>query len=162
MPVVLDPGSEGLRTWLDPNRTEWSLDLQKLLRPFSGEVEVYPVSKDVGKVGNDSPSFLIPIDSKDNKSNIANFFAKGSNNEKIKKSSPTKTPAPQPDAINSSETVPKRKSISQLAKSSSPKRVKQDKHEVDLKKISARKNVSKSVDSAATQDTPKITQFFKK
>lgn len=78
MPVILDNGSEDLRTWLDPKRYEWSNELQVLLKPFDGELEVYPVSKDVGKVGNNSPNFIIPIDSKENKSNIANFFAKGS------------------------------------------------------------------------------------
>ncbi|CAJ2502779.1 Uu.00g101730.m01.CDS01 [Anthostomella pinea] len=77
MPVILDNGSEALRTWLDPKRHEWSRELQSLLKPFEGELEVYPVSKDVGKVGNNSPSFIIPVDSKENKSNIANFFAKG-------------------------------------------------------------------------------------
>ncbi|RDA89330.1 hypothetical protein CP532_6269 [Ophiocordyceps camponoti-leonardi (nom. inval.)] len=74
MPVILDPGSEQVRTWLDPARHEWSEALQSLLRPFEGELDVYPVSKEVGKVGNDSPSFIIPVDSKENKSNIANFF----------------------------------------------------------------------------------------
>ncbi|KAI1816286.1 DUF159-domain-containing protein [Poronia punctata] len=76
MPVILENGSEKLRKWLDPNRYEWSKELQSLLRPFDGELEVYPVSKDVGKVGNNSPTFIIPVDSKENKSNIANFFAK--------------------------------------------------------------------------------------
>ncbi|KAI1081236.1 DUF159-domain-containing protein [Whalleya microplaca] len=85
MPVILENGSAGLRTWLDPGRHEWSKELQALLRPFEGELDVYPVSKDVGKVGNNSPSFIIPIDSKENKSNIANFFAnaKGSNAKKM-------------------------------------------------------------------------------
>lgn len=77
MPVILDNGSEDLRMWLDPKRHAWSKELQALLKPFDGELEVYPVSKDVGKVGNNSPTFLIPIDSKENRSNIANFFAKG-------------------------------------------------------------------------------------
>ncbi|KAK8048722.1 feruloyl esterase b precursor [Apiospora phragmitis] len=84
MPVILNNGSEELRTWLDPKRYEWSKDLQSLLKPFEGELEVYPVSKDVGKVGNNSPTFLIPIDSKENKSNIANFFGKGTSNVKTK------------------------------------------------------------------------------
>ncbi|KAK8083382.1 hypothetical protein PG996_002163 [Apiospora saccharicola] len=84
MPVILNNGSEELRTWLDPKRYEWSKDLQSLLKPFDGELEVYPVSKDVGKVGNNSPTFLIPIDSKENKSNIANFFGKGTSNAKTK------------------------------------------------------------------------------
>jgi hypothetical protein len=74
MPVILENGSEALRTWLDPTRTEWSKELQSLLKPFGGELECYPVSKDVGKVGNNSPSFLIPINSAENKNNIANFF----------------------------------------------------------------------------------------
>ncbi|KAI1133352.1 hypothetical protein F5Y10DRAFT_86450 [Nemania abortiva] len=76
MPVILDNGSEKMRKWLDPKRYEWSKELQSLLVPYDGELEVYPVSKDVGKVGNNSPTFIIPIDSKQNKSNIANFFAK--------------------------------------------------------------------------------------
>jgi hypothetical protein len=74
MPVILDNGSDAIRTWLDPSRTEWSKDLQALLKPYDGALECYPVSKDVGKVGNNSPSFLVPIDSAENKNNIANFF----------------------------------------------------------------------------------------
>jgi hypothetical protein len=74
MPVIFNPGSEELRTWLDPKRYEWSKELQGLLKPWDGELEIYPVSKDVGKVGNNSPSLIIPVDSKENKSNIANFF----------------------------------------------------------------------------------------
>lgn len=75
MPVILNPASDTLKTWLDPSRYEWSKDLQDCLKPFDGELEVYPVSKEVGKVGNNSPNFIIPIASKENKSNIANFFA---------------------------------------------------------------------------------------
>jgi putative SOS response-associated peptidase YedK len=74
MPVILDNGSDAIRTWLDPNRYEWNNELQSLLKPFEGELEIYPVNKDVGKVGNNSPSFIIPLDSAENKSNIANFF----------------------------------------------------------------------------------------
>ncbi|KAJ9641054.1 hypothetical protein H2199_005722 [Coniosporium tulheliwenetii] len=74
MPVILDNGSEAIRTWLDPNRVGWSKELQSLLKPYDGELEIYPVSKEVGKVGNNSPSFIVPLDSTENKSNIANFF----------------------------------------------------------------------------------------
>jgi putative SOS response-associated peptidase YedK len=77
MPVILEPGSEEMRTWLDPGRGEWSKELQGVLRPFAGELEVYPVSKEVGKVGNNSPTFVVPVASRENKANIANFFAKG-------------------------------------------------------------------------------------
>ncbi|KAI1808082.1 DUF159-domain-containing protein [Daldinia bambusicola] len=89
MPVILDNGSKDIRTWLDPKRCEWSQELQALLKPFDGELEVYPVSKDVGKVGKNSPNFVIPIDSKENKSNIANFFAKGATAAKKKKENAT-------------------------------------------------------------------------
>ena len=75
MPVILENGSEDIRTWLDPKRTEWSKELQSLLKPFSGELECYPVSKEVGKVGNNSPAFIIPVASSENKNNIANFFS---------------------------------------------------------------------------------------
>jgi hypothetical protein len=74
MPVILEPGSEEMRNWLDPNRIGWDKELQGMLKPFQGELDCYPVDHAVGKVGNNSPSFLIPIDSKENKKNIANFF----------------------------------------------------------------------------------------
>ncbi|KAI9806742.1 MAG: hypothetical protein M1825_006199 [Sarcosagium campestre] len=77
MPVILENGSEDLRTWLDPGRATWSKELQSLLKPYKGELEIYPVSKEVGKVGNNSPSFIIPLTSTENKNNIANFFQSG-------------------------------------------------------------------------------------
>lgn len=74
MPVILEPGSEAVKTWLDPTRNKWSKELQSLLKPYEGELECYPVDTAVGKVGNNSPSFIVPVDSKENKKNIANFF----------------------------------------------------------------------------------------
>lgn len=74
MPVILEPGSDAMKTWLDPNNIGWSKELQSMLKPFEGELECFPVDKAVGKVGNNSPSFVVPIDSKENKKNIANFF----------------------------------------------------------------------------------------
>ena len=92
MPVILENGSDQIRTWLDPGRAEWSKELQSLLQPFQGELDCYPVSKDVGKVGNNSPTFIVPVASTENKQNIANFFsnakksAKGAEEkEKVKK-----------------------------------------------------------------------------
>ncbi|KAI9860419.1 MAG: hypothetical protein M1813_006077 [Trichoglossum hirsutum] len=79
MPVILENGSPALRTWLDPNRSTWTKELQSLLKPYDGELDVYAVSKDVGKVGNNSPSFVIPVASVENKSNIKNFFANAKN-----------------------------------------------------------------------------------
>ncbi|KAF7188507.1 Abasic site processing protein [Pseudocercospora fuligena] len=74
MPVIMEPGSDAMKMWLDPNNIGWSKELQSILKPFDGELECYPVDKAVGKVGNNSPTFVIPIDSKENKKNIANFF----------------------------------------------------------------------------------------
>lgn len=75
MPVILENGSDQIRDWLDPNRSEWSKELQSLLKPYDGELDSYPVSKEVGKVGNNSPSFIVPVASTENKNNIANFFS---------------------------------------------------------------------------------------
>ncbi|KAK0709399.1 hypothetical protein B0T26DRAFT_404372 [Lasiosphaeria miniovina] len=88
MPVIFDPDSESLKTWLDPQRHEWTGELQALLKPYAGELVVYPVSSEVGKVGNNSPSFIIPVASKENKNNIANFFSKGPAVEKENKVKP--------------------------------------------------------------------------
>src|SRR5271154_1653439 len=48
--------------------------------------ESYPVKKEVGKVGEDSPLFIIPLNSAENKSNIANFFSKPQSPAKAKSS----------------------------------------------------------------------------
>lgn len=73
--MILENGSEEIRTWLDPCRSEWSKELQSLLKPYGGELECYPVNKEVGKVGNNSPSFIVPVASTENKKSIANFFS---------------------------------------------------------------------------------------
>ncbi|PWY88558.1 DUF159-domain-containing protein [Aspergillus heteromorphus CBS 117.55] len=85
MPVILDTGSEAMRVWLDPGRTTWSRELQAVLKPFEGELECYPVPKEVGKVGNNSPDFVVPVSSKENKGNIANFFANANKGGAVKK-----------------------------------------------------------------------------
>ena len=82
MPVVLENGSDQIRTWLDPYRSEWSKELQALLKPFAGKLQCYPVDKAVGKVGNNSPAFIVPVASTENKNNIANFFSVGKKSAK--------------------------------------------------------------------------------
>ncbi|KAF9764415.1 hypothetical protein IL306_002817 [Fusarium sp. DS 682] len=77
MPVILEPHSSSIAKWLDPSRNQWSDELQGLLKPFEGDLEVYRVPQEVGKVGNNSPTFIVPLDSKANKSNIKNFFNAG-------------------------------------------------------------------------------------
>ncbi|KAH6683142.1 hypothetical protein B0J14DRAFT_575198 [Halenospora varia] len=96
MPVIFNNGSEEIRTWLDPNRHTWSKELQSLLKPFEGELDIYPVSKEVGKVGNNSPTFIVPVASSENKSNIANFFAKGGTKANSKTATSPKTTKSDP------------------------------------------------------------------
>ena len=74
MPVIFEPWSEEMQIWLDPSSAGWNKRLQSFLKPYEGELEIYQVQKEVGKVGNDSPDFIVPLDSSSNKSNIANFF----------------------------------------------------------------------------------------
>jgi putative SOS response-associated peptidase YedK len=84
MPVILEAGSDAMKMWLDPGHAGWSKELQGLLKPYDGELECYPVDKAVGKVGNNSPQFMVPIDSKENKNNIANFFGSQQSSTKPK------------------------------------------------------------------------------
>ena len=112
MPVVLENGSDQIRTWLDPKRSEWSNELQSLLRPYNGELECYVVSKDVGKVGNNSPDFIVPVSSSKNKSNIANFFTNANKSGKtVKDNQPetktnTKEDRPTIDQPRSEDNAP--------------------------------------------------------
>ncbi|KAI3003810.1 hypothetical protein CBS147346_5129 [Aspergillus niger] len=107
MPVILDPNSEQMKTWLDPSRTEWSKELQSILKPYEGELECYPVPKEVGKVGNNSPDFIVPVSSKENKSNIANFFANAKKGAAVKVEEGVKDERPTKDAEWSEDNAPK-------------------------------------------------------
>ncbi|KAM0334009.1 hypothetical protein ACHAQA_001029 [Verticillium albo-atrum] len=182
MPVILEPGSEALRTWLDPGRHEWSSELQALLKPFSGKLDCYPVSKEVGKVGNNSPSFVIPVASKENKSNIANFFA----NAEKKKSSPTSgdlnantvktehhietklepSPKKQPNitmtARDGVKAAPKREAPDDLEEEQPPRKTptKPSPRPMRQSKISATSNKKKGVAHSEAQPNQKITRFF--
>lgn len=131
MPVILNPGSAALRCWLDPQRNEWSRDLQCLLKPFPEALDIYPVTKEVGKVGNDSPSFITPRDSQDNKSNIANYFSSTSKSHEggMKRCGDHNA--------NTTFTL-KRKSEEEAEwpmKKGRPNNVKKEKKEVDAQKI---------------------------
>ena len=75
MPLIFDNDDDkAIRKWLDDDT--WSQDLVDMLHPYSGELECYAVRKEVGKVGTSSPDFIVPVDSKENRSNIANFFVR--------------------------------------------------------------------------------------
>ena len=102
MPVIFNPGDDAIQTWLDPHRNSWTKQLQSLLKPWDGELEIYAVSKEVGKVGNNSPSFIVPIDSEENKNNIANFFGK---KEALKKEPAVKQEPSQAEVVPISSPV---------------------------------------------------------
>lgn len=104
MPVVLEAGSDAMKMWLNPGNAGWSKELQSLLKPYDGELECYPVDKAVGKVGNNSPQFMVPIDSKENKNNIANFF--GSKQSSAKSKSENQPPAKAEDNKTKIEQEP--------------------------------------------------------
>ncbi|KAI1454487.1 DUF159-domain-containing protein [Annulohypoxylon moriforme] len=179
MPVILENGSEDIRMWLDPKRHEWSKELQALLNPFEGELDVYPVSKDVGKVGNNSPTFIIPVDSKENKSNIANFFAKGTAKKEqpdieVKKeegfiaedSTETKQEGEittgikrEADDMPVDEEPPKKLSTSTAIKPSGVQN-KPPSPQKGRQKISATSNRTKSPNKTKQPGTQKITKFF--
>ena len=54
------------------------------IQPCGSADVSYPVKKEVGKVGEDSPLFIVPLNSAENKSNIANFFSKPASPAKTK------------------------------------------------------------------------------
>ena len=187
MPVILEPASEKLRTWLDPGRYEWSKELQAILKPFDGELEVYPVSKEVGKVGNNSPSFIIPVASKENKSNIANFFA-NSSPKKTAQTSAGDSNAPAP--VKTEQQSPTKGTVFSPQKPTPTKGTKREavddtadegqltkKPHVDdtktgisaspskstrSKTISATKNTTKPLPKKSQDGSQKITNFFSK
>ncbi|KAJ7596937.1 hypothetical protein C8J56DRAFT_918713 [Mycena floridula] len=61
-PVILS-SDESLRKWLDTSSQKWTDDLEDLLAPYSdtlSPLECYQVPKEVGKVGNESSTFIEP------------------------------------------------------------------------------------------------------
>lgn len=111
MPVILDPGTDEIKMWLDPSRNKWSRELQAMLKPFDGELECYPVDRDVGKVGNNSPGFIVPVDSKENKKNIANFFGNAAAASEQKQKKAKKTTAEKAETGPDQEAEETRKTI---------------------------------------------------
>lgn len=185
MPVIIEPASDELNTWLNPKRHEWSKDLQSILKPWDGELEVFTVSKEVNKVGNNSPSFIIPVASRENKSNIANFFANASNDkkkvDKVEANSKTEddssftTEATEPEdrdkprvkrpadvgPLNPDEEQPPKKQV----KMAPPSPVKKPTAAESRKTISSTSNINKRSPhktKAKPAGTQKITNFFSK
>lgn len=160
MPVILDPNTDAMRTWLDPSRTTWSKDLQSILKPYEGDLECYPVSKEVGKVGNNSPEFIVPINSAENKSNIANFFANA------KKEAPLKNePASQDtearrgvkrgitEETATAQEEGKKLRVEKTSKSPSPQKMK-------MRSATHNSPMKKKSSKGPTDGSQRITNFF--
>ncbi|KAJ5934836.1 hypothetical protein N7466_004383 [Penicillium verhagenii] len=176
MPVILDAGSEAMKTWLDPSRKTWSKELQSLLKPFEGDLECYQVPKEVGKVGNNSPDFIVPVDSKDNKSNIANFFANAQKKEKKSSSADTfskKEPALSKTKIEPEDSQEKKPTALGLKRQHTPDSSPNDDNKKakvqipvtpqKMKTRSATSNISNKKPGATkpTDGSQRITKFFK-
>ncbi|KAF9512888.1 hypothetical protein BS47DRAFT_1297100, partial [Hydnum rufescens UP504] len=90
MPVVLS-SKEDIELWL--NSEEWSKEVSRLITPSTVSFECYAVPKEVGKVGTDSPSFVLPISKR--KDGIDALFSK--QREKAKKRpTPASETSPNP------------------------------------------------------------------
>ncbi|KAH6667007.1 hypothetical protein F5X68DRAFT_225267 [Plectosphaerella plurivora] len=173
MPVILDAGSDDVWQWLDTRSSEWTRDLQVLLKPFTGELDCYPVASEVGRVGNSSPTFVIPITSSENKSNIANYFSKPASAEGELSASDSKlvraknasgsvdrprgvatsihagVKRQHPASVVKDEPAPKRGTSKSPAKPSA------------ASKISATRTTSKGKGKATMTADQKITSFFR-
>jgi len=148
MPVILDQGSEAMKIWLDPER-KWSRELQALLKPYEGELECYPVSKEVGKVGNNSPDFIVPIDSRQNKKNIVNFF------DNAKKASPKKEMKTEAEIKASMESTKPRKTVDhEGSEDNAPIPVLVTTDDIDTPKLGAKRKVDEVENSMA----PKVAR----
>ncbi|KAJ6014503.1 hypothetical protein N7540_009094 [Penicillium herquei] len=179
MPVILEPGSEAMKLWLDPYRKTWSKELQSILKPYEGDLECYQVPKEVGKVGNNSPDFIVPVDSKENKSNIANFFS--STTKKDEKPSPMMEKSPKKESVISTPDIKPKKEeeetetiVAGAKREHSPEsptkeaqktKVQQSNHSPKKPKTrSATSNtpVKKAGATKPTDGSQRITNFFKK
>lgn len=160
MPVILEPGSDQMKKWLDPHQTTWTKELQSILKPYEGELECYPVAKEVGKVGNNSPDFLVPINSKENKNNIANFFA---NADAKKKKSDAKEEGPSPKERGDADGTQgdTRKTVAgEWTEDNAPKPVPQQKNDKESP-IGIKREFSRD-SSGTTPSSPSTTNNNKK
>ncbi len=55
LPAILEP--DQVQTWLNG---QWS-DARTILKPYTGEIDIVPVSNDVGNIRNNYPELLSPI-----------------------------------------------------------------------------------------------------
>ncbi|KAL4972742.1 hypothetical protein BDW66DRAFT_115790 [Aspergillus desertorum] len=180
MPVILDPNTAAWNAWLDPKRTSWSKELQAILKPYGGELDCYQVPKEVGKVGNNSPDFILPVDSKENKSNIANFFANAKKKSELTKNEGEGAPAERKDDTAQSvsgvkrehpdspdtgaeEDSKKRKTLSPVSSPIKPSTSGSATKPKQMRSATRnQKPLKKPEQKERSNGTPRITKFFSK
>jgi hypothetical protein len=102
MPVIL-PDSDSMMTWLGCLPAS-AHQVCSLLKPYDqGDLDVYPVPKEVGKVGNNEKSFILPVSAR--KDGIAAAFGRVKKTEGDVNS---ETHAPLSEEIKSVTSVNKR------------------------------------------------------
>lgn len=165
MPVILENGSAEIRAWLNP-ATTWNTTLQTLLQPYRLELEVYPVVKDVGNARNNSPTFIVPLDSKDNKANIKNFFTAGAKPTHVNSTAPTKRTREEFETAAVEDTLPPSKAVKTedgAVKTEDGERPTPRIRSVTSNLAGKKSPASLSVKKAVKRDqTPRITSFFTK
>ncbi|KAI8584252.1 hypothetical protein K450DRAFT_218889 [Umbelopsis ramanniana AG] len=87
MPVIFDSSSKEVDTWLDNTKPWDNATLGTLLKPYEKKLACYPVTPEVGRVGKNSPDFVIPISEK--KGTLGSFFAKANSDQSSKRAEAT-------------------------------------------------------------------------
>jgi hypothetical protein len=103
MPVIL-PNAEAMEIWLGA-RPASSREVCSLLRPYDkGTLDLYPVPREVGRVGNDDKSFILPVSAR--KDGIAAAFGRS---QKVEKDVNSETHAPIGEEMKAVDGDGKRK-----------------------------------------------------
>ena len=133
------------------------------------------MKREVGKVGEDSPLFVVPLDSVENKSNIANFFSKATSPVKSKKvADEAAVDKNVGEGINSETHTPRKRKAEEMTEDieskepESPLKVKAVKNEIKGQspvKTAQRKPTKRAPPSpkkspVKKEPTVKITNFF--
>ncbi|KZV72424.1 DUF159-domain-containing protein [Peniophora sp. CONT] len=159
-PVILD-SSASIDSWLDTSTEGWNKHLAHLLDSLPNATEkldCYAVPKEVGKVGNESPSFIVPVEKR--RDGLEAMFSKqaksgvegvGKRKRGEEEDEPERKPlkAPKKEDDCEVEVVSPPRSQTKALRSS---------QERSPKKSSPRKGVKKEETGAS----PKITSFFGK
>lgn len=158
MPVIL-PDVESMLIWLGFTPAS-SRQVCSLLKPYDkGNLDLYPVPREVGKVGNDDKSFILPVSAR--KDGIAAAFGRSHkvDTKKEQKDVNTETHAPMGEEMKAVNGDGKRKR-EQMEKDERLAKELQEKEEAAAKrpKIDEDENIAKALQEQEEADSkrPKI------